>query len=155
MSTTKAASCSFFSDYHPEFPILPGAATFAPEYDSNALLFWALIAIASKHMRPYANLHLALEEHIHRLATQPSLTVDHPLGTVQALLLLCFFPFNFQASNRDPSWNYAGTAYYTALRFGLHRPQHFSDFVYNDRLDESGMQAFRRTWIGCFIMNQM
>ena len=106
-------------------------------------------------MDDYAHLHYSLEPHVHQLALQPTLAIEHPLGTVQALTLLCFFPFNFQATNQDHSWYYAGTALYTALRYGLHRPKHFSDFVYNDHLDETATQAFHRAWIGCFIVNQM
>lgn len=134
--------------------MLPETSIFQRGYDRCPLLFWVLIAVASKSLESYSHYHSALEPHIQRLATDIFSAADHPLGTVQALLILCWWPFSFHAQRNDPSWTYCGLAVHTALRFGLHRPHHFSDFVYNDSLDTPGIAAFTRAWVGCFIVNQ-
>lgn len=146
---------SYFSAFHDELPILPDTATFVRGYNRCPLLFWVVVAIASKGMNGYMHLHPKLEQPIRVLATSLDSPVDHPLGTVQALLLLCWWPFSFQATRNDPSWTYCGLAVHIALRFGLHRPRHFSDFVYRDNLDDVGGQAFTKAWVGCFIINQL
>ncbi|ETS79693.1 hypothetical protein PFICI_09546 [Pestalotiopsis fici W106-1] len=146
----------YFTSYHHLFPILSEPSIFYLNYPRcSQLLFWVLIAIASKSIPKYSQLHLQLEPHVRTLATSTEEVVDHPLGTVQALLLLCWWPFPFKALREDPSWMYAGSATHIALRSGLHRPCHFSDFVYGDRLDAMGVLAFTKAWIGCFIVNQI
>ncbi|RMJ13128.1 hypothetical protein BHE90_004941 [Fusarium euwallaceae] len=146
----------YFTSYHHLFPILPDPSVFVLNYQRcSRLLFWVLIAIASKSMAKYNQLHLQLEPHVRTLATSIEQATDHPLGTVQALLLLCWWPFPFKALRDDPSWMYAGSVVHIALRSGLHRPYHFSDFVYGDRLDATGVLTFGKAWIGCFIVNQI
>ncbi|RSL92685.1 hypothetical protein CEP52_013677 [Fusarium oligoseptatum] len=95
----------YFTSYHHLFPILPDPSVFVLNYQRcSRLLFWVLIAIASKSMAKYNQLHLQLEPHVRTLATSIEQATDHPLGTVQALLLLCWWPFPFKALRDDPSW---------------------------------------------------
>lgn len=78
----------------------------------------------------------------------------HPSLTVQALLLLSWWPLSLDASVLNPSWAYCGLATHTALQFGLHRSQYPGDWVYKYGPDESARAAMRRTWLACFIVNQ-
>ncbi|CAI6097459.1 unnamed protein product [Clonostachys chloroleuca] len=146
---------AFFSFCHEDFPILPDLLYFVRGYNRCKFLFWVVIAIGSKSTENHEQLYTQLRPHIRLLVSDLDGAVEHALGTVQALLLLCWWPFPFQATRSDPSWSYSGLAVHTALRAGIHRPHHFSDFMYNDRLDDAGIQAFRKAWIGCFIVNQL
>ncbi|CAH0058603.1 unnamed protein product, partial [Clonostachys solani] len=146
---------AYFSFCHEGFPILPDLLYFVRGYNRCKFLFWVVIAIGSKSTENHEQLYTQLRPHIRLLASDLDGAVEHALGTVQALLLLCWWPFPFQATRNDPSWSYSGLAVHLALRSGIHRPHHFSDFMYNDRLDDAGIQAFRKAWIGCFIVNQL
>lgn len=80
---------------------------------------------------------------------------DQPLESVQALLLLCWWPYTHGATRDEPVLVYSGLATNVALQHGLHRSHHHSDWVHAGELDETLVKAFQRAWTGCNIVNQM
>jgi hypothetical protein len=130
----------YYSHYHPLFPILPDIASFAKTYDKCLLLFWTIMAIGSKRSPSSLNLYLPLSVSVPRLAADLNTTASQSLETIQALLILCWWPFPFQA---------------TTLQFGIHRGRNHSDFVYNSKIDDATSFVYQKTWLGCYITNQM
>jgi hypothetical protein len=112
------------------------------------------LAIASKSMDAYTHFHALLQPHVRRLASDIYSLDNDPLRNVQALLLLCWWPFTFAATKDDPSWAYCALAVHIALKHGFHRPGRHSDFVYNSTLDAHQMQMYDRVWAGCGIIDQ-
>jgi hypothetical protein len=145
----------YYSHYHPLFPILPDIASFAKTYDKCLLLFWTIMAIGSKRSPSSLNLYLPLSVSVPRLAADLNTTASQSLETIQALLILCWWPFPFQATINDPSWTYCGLATHRALQFGIHRGRNHSDFVYNSKIDDATSFVYQKTWLGCYITNQM
>ncbi|KXS99054.1 hypothetical protein AC578_6964 [Pseudocercospora eumusae] len=144
----------FYAHYHDRFPILADRETMARSYNDCPLLFWVIMAIVSQRIPEYTNLHTQLIAPVQRLATDVSASLHHPLMTVQALLLLCWWPLTLESNFNNPSWSYCGLATHTALQFGFHRPQYPSDFRYRDTLSREAFEARLRTWLACFIVNQ-
>ncbi|KAE9376216.1 hypothetical protein N431DRAFT_454779 [Stipitochalara longipes BDJ] len=145
----------YYTEYHPIFPIIPDLASFARQYSTCELLFWTIIAISSRYSEQYANLYLQLKIPLQRLATDISKFANEPLSVVQALLLICWWPFPFAATKEDPSWIYCGLATHLALQHGMHRPHNISDFCYQKTMEKDELVSWRRTWLGCFITNQI
>lgn len=155
---TLAAQCllinSFFTVYHPSFPVAPDQDEFLSAWDRNNFLLWTIIAIASKSMNNHSHYHPLLQPHIRQMASD-IYSLDHdPLPNVQALLLLCWWPFLYGSSKDDPSWTYCVLAGNTALKHGFHRPEHYSDFVYGGISDVHRTQMYHRVMAGCGIVNQ-
>lgn len=73
---------------------------------------------------------------------------------MQALLLLCAWPFPFAHTADDPSPVYCSHATQIGLQLGLHRPHFKMDFVDSVAFTTPTSQEERRAWYGCFIMNQ-
>lgn len=125
-----------------------------PEYGSNRLLLWTILAIASKGREDMPNVYQSLVEPVRRLASDLYAPQSRSLKTMQALLLLCVWPFPYQQSVNDPSPLYCSLATHIGYQLGLHRPRHLSDF--NE--DAAGVRiatvSERKTWYGCFIANQ-
>ncbi|PMD45865.1 hypothetical protein L207DRAFT_562926 [Hyaloscypha variabilis F] len=145
----------YWAEYHPIFPILPDLASFATQYNSCELLFWTIVAISSRYSAQYAHLYLQLKIPLQRLATDISKVSNEPLSVVQALLLICWWPYPFAATKEEPSWTYCGLATHFALQHGMHRPHNISDFHYQKTMKQDELILWRKTWLGCFITNQL
>ena len=150
-SLTKAR---YYTHYNHYFPILPELRSFAMTYDSCPLLFWTIMALAAKHSENHSHLYLQLKELVPHLATDVDKFASQSLAVVQALLILCWWPFPSGAAIANPSWLYCGLAVHRALQSGLHRPLNYSDFYFQGILDNESSVTRQRTWLACFIVNQ-
>lgn len=98
--------------------------------------------------------YFALVDPVRRLAADLYGPQSRSLKTMQALILLCVWPFPFQQTINDPSPMYCSLATHIGFQLGLHRPLHKADF------DEHAIEPAvsdcveRKTWHGCFIVNQ-
>lgn len=144
----------YFASYHPYFPILPDQHEFTAEYDSNRLLLWTVLAIASRGRDDMPNVYASLVEPVRRLASDLYSGQSRSLKTMQALLLLCIWPFPHQQSINDPSPMYCSLATHIGYQLGLHRPMHRSDFHETASRPIVSNLTERKTWYGCFIVNQ-
>lgn len=117
-------------------------------YETCPLLFWVICAVASTDTaRP------KLEEIIRvRLAG----ILDPTKGSVQvvqALLILCMWPFPFISQRSDPSFMYGGLACQISLQIGLHRAAIGYPGCVLDANEDAGVRG--TTWIACFVVNQI
>ena len=121
------------------------------------------MVISTKCFSMHSKLHAQLIEPVRRLASEFYKIENRCVGFVQALLLLCSWPFPFNVSINDMSWMFCGMATHMALQLGLHRPHHQTEFVYrpqhqpefgpNLTPNESENSVRRIVWAGCYIVN--
>jgi hypothetical protein len=128
---------------------------FAKSYDRCPLLLWTISAIGSKYSPQFSHIYVPLSFSVPRLVADLNIAASGALETVQALLILCWWPFPFRAVVNDPAWTYCGIATHRALQFGVHRARHHSDFFYDRHLDEDAIIVHQKTWLGCYITTQM
>ncbi len=145
---------SYYDYYHPQLPILVDAPHFIESYASCRLLLWTVIAIASRRSPNHSHLYLKLSKPVHALAISGNYSDTESLPMIQALIILIWWPFPFRTTSQDPSWTYCALATHGALRIGLHRPHHYSDFFYQMKLGSEDLILVQKTWIACFITNQ-
>ena len=98
---------------------------------------------------------LDLQPHIKNLVGQ--IVVDPPrsVEVVQALLILCMWPFPFYSTLSDPSFLYAGLATQISLQIGLHRADRAQEFSSRKQVLEVSDEVRRSTWMACCIVGQM
>ena len=144
----------YYMHYQDRLPILPDLSSFAKSYVSCPFLFWTVIAVASKHSQQHSHLYSNLVKPVQSLAADINAAAGQSLATIQALLILCWWPFPFRATINDPSWTYCGLAIHKALQIGLHRPLHCSDFEYQAEHDSKDLTVRQKTWLACFVTNQ-
>ncbi|KAL1984930.1 hypothetical protein VTN96DRAFT_8589 [Rasamsonia emersonii] len=153
-STVSDLLKEYYLHYHDQFPILSESPTVLDNYDTCPLLFWTVMMIASKEAPQHKHLFPAVTSVVTSLASSISPPAEQTLQLIQALLLLCNWPPPYGATIHDNSSTYCGLAVTYALRQGLHRPHHVSDFVYEADFDEATMRERKKTWLACFIVSQ-
>jgi hypothetical protein len=127
---------------------------FILEYDLDRLLLWTVLAIASRSMDDQPALFPALVDPVRKRAADIYNPQSRSLRTMQALLLLCAWPFPFQQTINDPSPMYGSLALNIGYQLGLHRPLHKADFDESATGFTASTVVECKTWFGCFIVNQ-
>lgn len=152
---TILTDCRFYARFHSHFPILPEQHIFLSRYNFNKLLLWTVLAIASRESSQHATLYSNLVDPVRRLAGDVYASQSRSFETVQALLLLCVWPFPFQQTINDPSPMYIALASQIAYQLGLHRPSFRADYTENNLPQaDPGELARKKVWFGCCIVNQ-
>jgi len=154
---------SFFQNFHPFFAILDPCKSPEDYYENSQLLFWTIIGIAARRYGKDANLLTTLSRVVPKHAWE---TISDPLPVlhdIQALLILCMWPFpttHLWSSHQHLTFGNFCTN--SAMQMGLHRPEHASDFTKKKAqinlifpVDTAiERQVRQRTWAACNIVAQ-
>lgn len=121
------------------------------------------MVVGARCSNMHSKLHAQLIEPVRRLASEFNKIENRCVGFVQAMLLLCYWPFPFGVSISDTSWMFCGTATHMALQLGLHRPHHQTEYVYrpyqkpdlgpNSTPNGIEISIRRLVWVGCYVVN--
>lgn len=114
------------------------------------MLLWTLLAIALKSRQ---ETNALLVDPLRKLAADLYGPQSRSFKTMQALLLLCTWPFPFQRTQNDPSPMYCSLATNIGYQLGLHRPLCKGNFEEDTRESVRATTTERKTWYGCFIVN--
>jgi hypothetical protein len=133
-------------------PYLDFSLPTSPEsvYEKCPLLFWVICAVANS-----TSTMLELQPGIQAMVGQILVNPPRSVEVVQALLILCMWPFPFYSTLSDPSFLYCGIATQIALQIGLHRPSMSQEFSSRKEVLEVDDNVRRTTWMACFVVNQM
>lgn len=140
----------YFTRCHPYLPFSMSRSIEAI-YERCPTLFWVICAVASSDTaRPQ------FEGPVRGLISD---VLDPSMGCtvemVQAILILCMWPFAFANQKTDSSFIYSGIATHISLSIGLHRPASDANFG-NETSDRYVDEEIRRTtWLACFIVAQI
>jgi hypothetical protein len=151
LGAAQATEC--FRVYHAQcHPYLDFSLPTSPEvvHEKCALLFWVICAVASS-----TTTTLELQPGIQAMVSQMMVNTPRSVEMVQALLILCMWPFPFYSTLSDPSFLYCGIATQIALQIGLHRPSMSQEFSSRKEVLEVDDNVRRTTWMACFVVNQM
>ncbi|KAM5443520.1 hypothetical protein MferCBS31731_001293 [Microsporum ferrugineum] len=145
----------FFTYYHPFLPLLEAQKSPEEYYDTSPLLFWTILAVASRRYQTDSSLLGALSGPVLRLVWSTLADVPQSYHVVKALALLCTWPFPTSSTSTDPTFMLCGMMQRIALQIGLHRPSHAQDFSkYRVELREGELNDRVRTWAFCNIVAQ-
>lgn len=139
----------FYAQCHPyldfSLPTSPDSV-----FETCPLLFWVICAVASSTATM-----LELQPGIQAMVSQIMVNPPRSVEVVQALLILCMWPFPFYSTLSDPSFLYCGIATQIGLQIGLHRPSMSQEFSSRREVLEVDDNVRRTTWMACFVVNQM
>lgn len=145
----------FFNYYHPFLPFLNPAQTPDQYYQQHPLLYWAIIAVASRRYVPDPSLLTKLSSPLTRLLWTTVGDVPQSYFVVKALCLLCTWPLPTSTTSSDPTHILCGVMMKTATGLGLHRPNHINDFSrVAVELNKEGLHDRIKTWAVCNIVGQ-
>ncbi|KAI0384151.1 hypothetical protein F5Y04DRAFT_237077 [Hypomontagnella monticulosa] len=146
----------FFACYHPFLPFLNEHQSPDLYYQQHALLFWTIIAIASRryHAKP-SILHELSSGPLNRLLWSTVGDVPNSYFVVKALCLLCTWPLPTSTTTADPTHILCGVMMKAATGIGLHRPNHTQDFSrVSVELNKDQLHDRVTTWAVCNIVSQ-
>ena len=146
---------SYFQIYHPFLPILEQDLSPDAFYEASPLLFWIVIAVASRRETVVRGLLSQLTAPFSRLLWSAIAEVPQSHNVAKALAIICTWPFPFKSSSSDPTLILSGIMMKVALQIGLHRPSHAQDFTkFRIELREEELKDRIRTWMACNIVAQ-
>lgn len=118
---------------------------------ASPLLFWTIIVIASSKHPLHGNHFCSLQVPFHRLLSEHLTRSIRSIWTIQALLLLCLWPFPVANQLDDPSWEFCGIAVAAALKMGLDEcPVPWGESI---RPTPVELTWRLKTWLGCFLVS--
>ncbi|KAI0592724.1 hypothetical protein F4775DRAFT_94744 [Biscogniauxia sp. FL1348] len=146
----------FFRSYHPFLPFLNENQSPDLYYQQHALLFWTIIAIASRRYSPKPSiLHELSSGPLNRLLWSTVGDVPNSYFVVKALCLLCTWPLPTSTTTADPTHILCGVMMKAATGIGLHRPNHTQDFSrVSVELNKDQLHDRVTTWAVCNIVAQ-
>ncbi|GAB1310228.1 Zn 2cys6 transcriptional activator [Madurella fahalii] len=145
----------FFNYYHPFLPFLNPVQTPDQYYQQHPLLYWAIIAVASRRYGPDPSILTKLSGPLTRLLWTTVGEVPQSYFVVKALCLLCTWPLPTSTTSSDPTHILCGVLMKTATGIGLHRPNHINDFSrVAVELNKDGLHDRIKTWAVCNIVAQ-
>ncbi|KAH6657866.1 hypothetical protein BKA67DRAFT_513481 [Truncatella angustata] len=145
----------FFAHYHPFLPFLHPEQPPDLYFQQHALLFWTIIAIASRRYRAKPILHELAGGPFHRLLWGTVGDVPNSYFVVKALCLICTWPLPTSTTTADPTHILCGVMMKAATGIGLHRPSHTQDFSrVSVELNKEQLHDRVTTWAVCNIVAQ-
>ncbi|KAK3694919.1 hypothetical protein B0T22DRAFT_87180 [Podospora appendiculata] len=145
----------FFNNYYPFLPFLNPSQTPDQYYQQYPLLYWAIVAVASRRFTPDPTFLTKLSGPLTRLLWTTVGEVPQSYFAVKALCLLCTWPLPTSTSSSDPTHILGGVMMKTATGIGLHRPNHINDFSRVPvELNKDGLHDRIKTWAVCNIVAQ-
>lgn len=146
----------FFTLYHPFLPFLNEHQSPDLYYQQHALLFWTIIAIASRRYAPKPTiLHDLSSGPLNRLLWGTVGDVPNSYFVVKALCLLCTWPLPTSTTTADPTHILCGVMMKAATGIGMHRPNHTQDFSrVSVELNKDQLHDRVTTWAVCNIVAQ-
>lgn len=138
----------YFARCHPYLPFNIDRSV-EVTYERSALLFWAICTVASPD-----SAKSTFETPIRSLMADTLDPSKHSLEMVQALLIVCMWPFPFIDQRTDPSYVYSGIATHIGLGLGLHRPL-VVDFGLEAGDSHHTEEMRTSTWLACVVIAQI
>ncbi len=118
----------FFEHYHHFLPFLDASKSPDAYYKSSISLFWVIIGVAARRYREDVTLLHVLSDLVMKLVWSEISKPPYKLSTVQAVILLCIWPFPTTSTWNDVSVTMSSIAISIAMQVGLHKPFNTQDF---------------------------
>ena len=146
---------SYFEHYHPYLPFLESTRTPEEYYNLSPVLFWSIIAVASRQYKEDLELLTRLSPVLSDLIWAVVKTNPISLTIVQALLLISCWPLpNFHLWT-DKSFVLNNIALAASMHLGLHRPGRECEYSkLKTTITEEALMERSRTWVACVIQAQ-
>ena len=145
---------TYFTRHHRYLPFKVSSESPEEVYMRSSLLFWVICAVTSS-WKQQTQLSPMIKPMIAASIHMSSYSVE----TIQALLIMCIWPFKAARLSEDPSQFYSSIATQMSLQLGLHRPsqpywplQHGS---LSGPLTAADKDVRLTTWLSCYLVNQM
>ncbi|KAG4416382.1 hypothetical protein IFR04_010491 [Cadophora malorum] len=136
----------FEQNYYHTLPILDTDFTIAELHKLSQVLFWAIIIISSRWHPSLSHLYPSLVTGYRDILSKTLLEPMNTIESIQAILMLCVWPFDFWRKIEDPSWSYCGFATNAATKLRIHENC-------THGLSAKSNRIRKKTWLACIHVN--
>jgi hypothetical protein len=141
--------------YHPFLPLIDNDKTLHDYYEISHLLFWSIVSVSCRRLTSHPTLLQRLARSVSDLLWRQIRSVPHSLPVVQAVCILCTWPFPTNSSTTDPTFLLSGIMLQVGVQMGLHRATEAQDFSRNPlKLNAAELHEWERMWDVCQIVAQ-
>ena len=141
----------FFARYHQYLPFKMNSYSAEAICSGCPLLFCVICSVTSSW-----KLQSQLSPTIKNMVENTLHSSSSSTETVQALLILCMWPFRVFFLADDPSHLYSGLAVQIGLQLGLHRATQTHSYRHTlERHSAELLEVKTTTWLACSIVNHM
>ena len=141
--------------YHPFLEILDPSLSPDSYYMRSPVLFWAIISVAARRCEDEPTLMASLSSPVTCLIWSNISNLPHSMGLIQAILLLCNWPFPTSVFSMDPSFMLISSARSAAVQMGVHRPEDMQDYLRTKRrLSRQEITEAVKVWSAIYIIAQ-
>ncbi|MCJ1390034.1 hypothetical protein MMC18_002892 [Xylographa bjoerkii] len=145
----------FFEQYHPYLDILDPSLSADSYYSLSPVLFWAIISVAARRYEDEPALMASLSTPVTTLIWRNIPSLPHSIGLIQAILLVCNWPFPTSVLSMDPSFILISHARSAAMQMGVHRPENMQDYLRTKRrLSAREITEAVKIWCAIYITAQ-
>lgn len=124
--------------------------------DSNKLLFWTIMRISSYRHPTFHHIFKILDESYRNLLASSLLPPINDFRTLQAIILICYWPTSGERQSDDPGWQLSGMAMNAAMQMGLDQPgpgRRLAGFSGKSNAHHMAIRVRYMTWIAIFFIN--
>lgn len=142
-------------NYHPFFSILDPSISSNDYFARSPLLFWSIIGVASHRYEDEPTLLDLLSYSVPKLVWKTIGRPPHNIYMVEAIVLLCMWPFPTSSMFTDLSLIFISNAKIAAMQIGLHKPENLQDFSRGERqINREDVNEAAKIWSACYIAAQ-
>ena len=124
-------------------------------YSLSPVLFWAIISVAARRYEDEPGLMASLSTPVSTLVWSSIPMLPNSIGLIQAILLLCNWPFPTSVFSTDPSFILISCAKSAAMQMGVHRPENVQDYSrIKRRLSPKEVTEAVKAWSAIYITSQ-
>jgi hypothetical protein len=121
-------------------------------YAASRFLFWTIITVAARHDSSDFSLLQDLIPAVKALLWSTVADVPHTLPSLQAMAILCVWPFPVSSMPTDNTFLLAGILKSAATHVGLHRPENLMQYSrVRVSLSPTELTEARRAWCCIFV----
>lgn len=142
---------SFSKHQYEHLPALDPRISVDSIQRNSPFLFWTIAMTASRYHQTHYQLASSLEEAYHEMLAKYLIRAPMSLPSIQAILLLCYWPFPCTKQIFDPSWNYYGMALNAARLLALDAPMEKLSF----KISHEDYRLRTKVWLSCFHVGTM
>lgn len=145
----------YFREINVYMPLVDALVSPDEYYEQSLLLFWVIVAIASRFDDQEPTLLSGIAPVVKTLLWQTVANPPHARLDLKAMVLLCLWQFPATSMSTDTSFVLAATCRTNAMHVGIHKPhlaQDFSrvKFTYPPEVLRDALSI----WAACFIASE-
>ena len=149
--------CYSYSKYYYEhLPMLDRITSISALHQLNPLLFWTIIRVSSYRHPKYTDTCTLSASAYQSLLCATICNPIRDFRTVQALVILCYWPNSGERQSQDPSWQYCGVALNSAMQMGIDQPCHEgvnAGFGGHSNIHQMSSYSRQMTWLAHFCIS--